>query len=268
MIVQRRARPSIDCVTVVRGYSERRGEQTGPGVIFPLPGRPAQFLEVYLEQPYRVSVDGGSFAPAPDAVLVGPSSRHTTRLWMQGLVSTFHIAFQPSGFHRLFGLSMSGLADRAAATIDLDLPPLDDLVALIRARRSFEARVSSVETWLRRRLADARSADAMDRAARLLRRARGAPDVGWAAERAGVSNRHFQRLFVERVGLSPKLYCRSVRFEAVMDARDAEPRSSWTELAHRFGYFDQAHLLRDAHAFTGVSASRFQPQVQALSDPS
>lgn len=268
MIVQRTRQASSAVAAVVRGYRERSGHSGGSGVVVPLPGRPAQFLEIYLDTPYRVSVDGGAFTAAPDAVVVGPSSRHSTRLWVAGGIATFHIGFQPTGFHRLFGLRMDQIADRGAPTDSLGLRPLDDLVAQIRRGPDFETRAAIADAWIAQRLAWTRPVERVDRVARLIRRAGGAPPVAEMAARAGLSSRQFQRRFVEQVGLSPKLYARTVRFDAVMQARERRPGLSWTELAHRYGYFDQAHLLRDAHAFTGASPTALIREADLMSDPS
>lgn len=268
MIVLRALRPSAGVAAVVRGYRERAGRSDGPGVIVPLPGRPAQFLEIYLDSPYRVSTDGGAFAGAPEAVLVGASSRHSTRLWVQGSVATFHIGFQPTGFHRLFGLGMDQVADVGAPVDGLGLKPLDDLVDRVRRAPDFEARARVADDWIARRLAWARPDEAVDRLARLIRRAGSAPPVADMAARVGLSPRQLQRRFIEQVGLAPKLYARTVRFDAVLDARERRPDVTWTELAHRYGYFDQAHLLRDAHTFTGAAPGALIGEHAPMSDPS
>lgn len=235
-------------------------------MIVPLPGRPAQFLEIYLDTPYRVSVDGGAFTAAAEAVVVGPSSRHSARLWVEGAEATFHIAFQPTGFHRLFGVGMGRLADVGAPADGLGLKPLDDLVDEVRRGRNFEARARIADDWIAHRLGWARAAEPVDQLARLIRRSGGAPPVAEMAARAGLSRRQLQRRFIDQVGLTPKLYARTVRFEAVMKAHERRPEATWTELAHRYGYFDHAHLLRDAHAFTGASPGSLVGRLIPMSD--
>lgn len=251
---------------VVRGYRERSGVSEGSGIIVPLPGRPAQFLEIYLDTPYRVSIDGGEFAATPEAVVVGPSSRHSARLLLAGPVAAFHIAFQPTGFHRLFGVGMGQLSDVATSTHDFSLRPLNDLVDRVRCASDFGTRVQVADEWISHRLAWMRPDEPLDHVARLIRRAGVSPSVSGLAARLDMSTRQLQRRFAEQVGLSPKLYARTVRFEAVMEARERSPDLTWTSLAHRFGYFDQAHLLRDAHAFTGLPPSAFVSETAAMSE--
>lgn len=268
MIAQRALRASPRVAEVVRGYRERSGCSEGPGLVVALPGRPAQFLEIYLDTPYRVSTDGSPFEAAPEAVVVGASSRHSARLWVQGSIETFHIGFQPTGFHRLFGLGMDQIADHGVPTDALSLKPLDDLIDQIRRARDFEGRVRIADGWIAHRLAWARPRAPVDRIARLIRRAGGAPPVAELAARTGLSPRQLQRHFVEQVGLAPKLYARTVRFEAVLDSREKRPDLSWAALAQHHGYFDQAHLLRDAHAFAGAPPSALSGREALMSDPS
>lgn len=266
MITALACRSSFLTRPVVRGYRERTGYSAGSGVIVPLPGRPAQFLEIYLDTPYRVSVDGGEFAATPDAVVVGPSSRHSARLLLAGPVAAFHIAFQPTGFHRLFGVGMGELSNVATSTHDFGLRPLNDLVDRVRRAGDFGTRIQVADEWISHRLAWMRPDEPLDHVARLIRRAGVSPSVSGLAARLDMSTRQLQRRFAEQVGLSPKLYARTVRFEAVLEARDRSPDLTWTALAHRFGYFDQAHLLRDAHAFTGLPPSALVSETQAMSD--
>ena len=64
-------------------------------------------------------------------------------------------------------------------------------------------------------------------------------------KQSGLSARHFQRRFTSQVGLSPKLYARTIRFDTALTAHRNEPTKPWTKIVHEAGYFDQAHLARD-----------------------
>lgn len=72
------------------------------------------------------------------------------------------------------------------------------------------------------------------------------------ARQAGVGERQLERLFVEAVGLPPKLYARVVRYQRVRAAlaRGAKPGAA---LAQCFGYTDQSHLRRDLRSLSGFA---------------
>lgn len=70
-----------------------------------------------------------------------------------------------------------------------------------------------------------------------------------AARSLGVSGRHYRRLFAEHIGLAPKLWQRTRRFEsALLQLGDARAQPALGELALAAGYADQAHMNRDFRA--------------------
>jgi len=66
----------------------------------------------------------------------------------------------------------------------------------------------------------------------------------------GFSREHLIRRFREQVGLTPKAYGNIVRFNRALELARA-PASSWAEIAHSCGYYDQSHLVRDFQRFAG-----------------
>ena len=99
---------------------------------------------------------------------------------------------------------------------------------------------------------EAREPDpAIDRASSLLVAERGHPRVDSLVRRSGLSASRLQRRFALRVGMTPKLFARTVRFDAALVARRNDPSRTWTDIVHDLGYFDQAHFVRECRAFAG-----------------
>lgn len=71
------------------------------------------------------------------------------------------------------------------------------------------------------------------------------------ALKSNMSLRNFGRRFKEQTGLSPKFYCRLLRFNQAVNKKLQYPGSNWTSIAHELGYFDQAHLVKDFRDFAG-----------------
>ena len=68
-----------------------------------------------------------------------------------------------------------------------------------------------------------------------------------------VSRRHFERRFIDLVGLTPKRMCRITRFLNVFSYLKTCQGLDWADLAIAYGYSDQAHLIRECKFFTGHS---------------
>lgn len=77
------------------------------------------------------------------------------------------------------------------------------------------------------------------------------------AKKLNISSRQLERIFKEKVGLSPKRICRKVRFQRVFDHLCKFPNDTWSSIALSCGFFDQSHFINEFQYFTGSSPSDF-----------
>ncbi len=82
------------------------------------------------------------------------------------------------------------------------------------------------------------------------------PSVPDVARRVGLSHRRFIQVFAAEVGLTPKLYCRVLRFQRARSLALQTDAPDWAKLAVACGYYDQSHLIRDFEEFSGVSPTQ------------
>lgn len=85
---------------------------------------------------------------------------------------------------------------------------------------------------------------------------RGTP-VANVAEQIGVSQRTFINRFAREVGMTPKLYSRVRRFNRAVRMVHGKSEVDWSDVALACGYFDQPHLIRDFHAFAGMTPAAY-----------
>lgn len=76
-------------------------------------------------------------------------------------------------------------------------------------------------------------------------------------ERTDLSKRRFIQAFDERVGLTPKSFCRVRRFQGALRLIARGGRVKWADLAADCGYFDQAHFIHDFGHFSGLNPSTY-----------
>ena len=216
--------------SLVRSFEERRATLGPEGLTWPLTARPHQIIDIYLGDPFRVRTDGSSLQTAPEMVVVGPQGSRRIHLHMSGEVHVFNILLQPAALNSLVG---------------------------VRAAPDFASRIAAAERWFGMMQDEGSVQDGIGYTSRLLLASRGRVRIAQLVKQSGLSARHFQRRFVSQVGLSPKLYARTIRFDAALTAHRNEPMKSWTQIAHEAGYFDQAHFIRECHALVGVGPSHF-----------
>jgi AraC-like DNA-binding protein len=253
----RRRTPHPGLRGIVRSFEERRGTLGPKGLMWPLTARPHQIIDIYLGDPFRLRLDAGPLQTAPETVVVGPQGSRRIQLYMSGEVHVFNILLQPAALNRLVGIDMTSLVNEGIRACDVLGKRAVLLSDAVRSAADFASRVAAAERWLGMMQDDSSAQDGVDYTSRLLLASRGCVGIDHLVKQSGLSARHFQCRFSSQVGLSPKLYARTIRFDAALTAHRNEPTKSWTRIAHEAGYFDQAHFIRECHALVGAGPSQF-----------
>jgi AraC-like DNA-binding protein len=76
-------------------------------------------------------------------------------------------------------------------------------------------------------------------------------------DRTGFSNRRFIQLFSAEVGLTPKVFCRILRFRGALQRLYQGEQIELADLALACGYYDQAHFSNDFKTFSGFSPTTY-----------
>jgi AraC-like DNA-binding protein len=248
----KRALPRPPYRSVVRLFEERRVELGSAVLSWPVAARPHQILNIHLAEPYCVRIDGGVPNKTPDMSLVGPQTYHRAHVCLSGSIHVFTILFQPTGLNRLIGINMTALVNQdpaASCVLGNSAIALGDAV---RMALDFDARVAAVEGWVGTILERHGADDTIGFASRQMIGAQGRSRIEDLVAKSGLSTSQFQRRFATQVGMTPKLYARTIRFDRALAARRKSPRRPWTNIIHELGYFDQAHFIRECHAFAGL----------------
>ena len=95
-----------------------------------------------------------------------------------------------------------------------------------------------------------------DRAVDLILSARGIISVRELCAALFISERQLERIFRQYIGLSPKYYCRIIRFNYIFQCIQNKD-STWMDIVHNAGYYDQSHFIRNFKAFTGEEPSSY-----------
>ena len=191
----------------------------------------------------------------PQTYVSGPMTYQRAQVYKSGRIHVFNILFRPTGLNRLIGINMASLVNDAPAASDVLGKSALSLYNSVRLAPDFPSRVAAVERWAAMML-DKREPDAaIERASRLLMAARGCVRIDSLVRKSGLSASQFQRRFALEVGMPPKLFARTIRFDAALLAHRHAPDRLWTDIAHEYGYFDQAHFIGECRAFAGVIPS-------------
>lgn len=251
------SRPARQLRGLVRFYSQRQVCLHHAVVVHPVAARTSPLLEFIFGDPFQVVRDHPSrFEMSPRTVVVGPQTSCDAHLRLSGTSESFVIMFQPAGLHHLFSLPMQEIADNDQEASAVLGPVVSRLEQRLAECHTFRERVRVADAFLSRRALQLDAVDSISAAADCILSAAGAVRIPQIAADLGLSLRQFERNFVQKIGVRPKLFARMARFEAALNCKARSSSKSWTDVAYDFGYYDQMHLIHDFKDFAGETPKR------------
>ena len=158
-------------------------------------------------------------------------------------------AFTRLPAHELFGQNMS---------CDNIFPSsaLNELLERLADAADDEGRIKMIEAFLIERLNPRSRPDLLiGQALQVIQQQHGIIRIKELAASLYISQDAFEKRFRSLVGATPKQYASIVRMKDLI--KNYPDYASLTDAAHRAGYFDQSHFIKDFRLFTGVAPKEF-----------
>jgi AraC-like DNA-binding protein len=168
----------------------------------------------------------------------------------------------PGASQLLFGVPADELAGRHTVLSDMWGSSAESVRERLAEMRSAEQQLTLFESLLMTRLPQVRGLHPA--VAQALEQFTTTSNVREVVKHSGYSHRRFIALFQRAVGLTPKRYCRLLRFQNILECIAADDSVAFIDLALAAGYSDQAHFNREFQEFTGVTPTEYR-QVSPLS---
>jgi AraC-like DNA-binding protein len=224
---------------------------------------PDGHVEVVFNLGYPVGLSGPAYTgDQPNRAVVGPLTQ-AVRLEYRGPVNTFGIRFHPARGAAFLAKPATSLTDKLLPLAQVSSRLDNTFASLLTAdwRSDAEACRAAVDRVLLDELASSSAADmpiaaVVDRLSAL----DFLPSISEMAREFGVSSRQLQRRFLASVGLPPKQFVRVLRFARLWQVATMSPPETWAALAAEHGYADQAHMVREFHAFGVEPPTQFFSQ--------
>ena len=187
---------------------------------------------------------------APRALLFGTTTR-TSAYELESGAPYFGVRFRPGSASLFVREKISDLTDTAVAVpglLGLSAQEMLEAASMTERRNRLEAELIRAlgHSWDRR-------PTALGRAISIIDSKQGNVRMRELGAECNLSERQLERLFLERVGITPKLYMRIRRFRSVLSHLEDPPDESpvrFADIAASYGYADQSHLARDFRDFS------------------
>lgn len=81
------------------------------------------------------------------------------------------------------------------------------------------------------------------------------------SEITGYSERYINKVFIEKMGFSPKVFCKIIQFQRALEFLNCGTQDKMTDAAVALGYYDQPQFIRDFTRFAGMTPRKYQKMV-------
>jgi AraC-like DNA-binding protein len=256
--------PPASISAVVRGihvyHANWNLEQHLPPPFITCLANTEQNLYFYLHDPVRLVTPSRRELSLPPSVFTGPKYK-TAGLLFGSDHLMLKIAFHPTGAFRLLGINMQQTVNTGINATEFWGAEVNELLDQLRRAASYDTMVALATHFIAQQCEQScRQEEPIDNTAiQMLDPLNNYSLQKWASM-ACLSLRQFERNFITRVGISPKLFLRIVRFEHAMKIKNDFPGKSWSDIALECGYTDAPHLLREFKSFAEFPPSRFYLQ--------
>ncbi|MEL6224808.1 MAG: helix-turn-helix domain-containing protein [Cyanobacteria bacterium J06627_8] len=173
--------------------------------------------------------------------------------------SVLGVHFKPGGSTAFLSIPAGELHNQIISLEELWQESARELRERLLSKSTIKERFQTLEQFLFNVMQPPDHHRAIDFALREFERFPACP-VRTVINQVGLSNRYFNTLFRDRVGLTPKLYCRVRRFQQVLRHIEGKKHIDWVDVAFTYGYFDQTHLIHDFRTFANCTPTEYLAQ--------
>jgi len=179
----------------------------------------------------------------PAAFFAG-QTLHSYSLELENNSLLYGIRFYPHTLNLLFGFPADLITNNMLPLYDM--PVANVLKNCIR--ESFEETCKNLERALLHLCKmvnlSSNKFQYVDHAVQEIIRSKGDLTINHLLKRTGISQRHFDTLFKQSVGITPKTFCNIIKLNHFISYKNNHPHKRLVECCYESNFFDQPHLIK------------------------
>ncbi|MFD2824139.1 DUF6597 domain-containing transcriptional factor [Lacinutrix iliipiscaria] len=176
-------------------------------------------------------------------------------------LDVFGVKFHPWVANKVWKVDMHYLTDSCLSLCQLELPNMLELQEQIYISKRINEKMKCIEQYLSSYVGDSNNKSLEQTFSSLSIDASQLKVQG-----LGIGIRRLEQRFKNEIGISPKLFIRTIRINTVIEQMKINKHQSLTQLALEHNYYDQSHFIKDFKQFTGLNPSKFLKSINPNGD--
>lgn len=169
------------------------------------------------------------------------------------------VRFKPYGLYRFVDIPLGETINESIPTPYLFGSDIIELEEKLMSSIGLEDKVSLINAYFTRKFNQSKNDknELFDYLISRILETNGSVKINGLSKELNVSMKTIERRFQEYLGISPKQYCRLIRFFESLKHSYEPDSSNLSELAYRNGYYDQMHFVKEVKEFAGLTPSAY-----------
>lgn len=208
-----------------------------------------------------------SISQKEEVPLAFASGQFTTNyhLEIKGNLGIVGVVLHASSLYNLLGFNMAALVNKRLNLVNLLGETSREIHLKIKMPTKAEAKIKILDDFLSGFLAPAQSRlSIIDDTIDFINQKNGMVSIEEVLTQFKYSRRYLERKFLEKVGISPKLYARIKRFSYLSNIVANNKEIDWQDIVFENGFHDQSHLAKDYQAFNQMNPTDYHQKHREL----
>jgi AraC-like DNA-binding protein len=198
----------------------------------------------------------------PGSFVIGPFQKEL-ELFSAGRTALVAARFWPWGFHPFSKIPMTILTNELRSCRHAVGTAGDSFGRKLAALDAPDERVVALERWLLEIVERNEEPRLLTRPlATDILQTNGRIRIRELLRKHGIAARRLERLFLNEIGVTAKIFSRIVRFNHARKEIEKSPDVDLLSLAYECGYADQAHFTRNFREMFGLTPSQFKARMK------
>lgn len=247
-------KPAVPLQPFVSCYALRSFDTDDAGILKPMFAVHESYMTFFLRGKSCVLTDiHGTKTSRISHALVNLLTESQGGTYYKGSFVLFSIQFRCNGISSIFGIPQKMLVNHIIRLEDI-LPGESNLLAeQLAADIRIDKIAAVMNKYLLRKLLSQKKkthTDSICAASEVILKNRGTVNIDKLAYSVNMSERNFERRFIDEVGMTPKLYARITRFFIAVEDKALNPDKSWKDIVYDYNFYDQTHFIKEVKAFS------------------
>ncbi|WP_299111539.1 AraC family transcriptional regulator [uncultured Winogradskyella sp.] len=167
------------------------------------------------------------------------------------------VRIKPYGLHPFTDVSLNETIDQSLNPEDIFGKEILNLEASLFNCKDELMQIKLIESFFSKKLIKHSNDEVFDFFIANILMHKGNINIKELSESVNISKKTIERIFLRKLGLTPKKYCRIVRLFYALKIPKPQNNFKFSSIAFDNGFYDQAHFIKEIKHYTGMTPKAY-----------